>query len=68
MLQSSWDLGSDWQFDLMGRYVDTLLTTTTPPIPIMCHGYTAGGGRAEKFGSGCGGRNLTRGYYSEFTR
>ena len=26
-LQSSWDLGSDWQFDLIGRYVDVVTQT-----------------------------------------
>lgn len=29
-VQSSWDLGCDWEFDLIGRYVDTLSTERIP--------------------------------------
>ncbi|HEY4761536.1 MAG TPA: TonB-dependent receptor, partial [Thermoguttaceae bacterium] len=32
-VQSSWDLGSHWQFDLIGRYVDTLIPSLAPQIP-----------------------------------
>jgi iron complex outermembrane recepter protein len=67
-LQSSWDLGSNWQFDLIGRYVDTLLTTTSPPIPNYIVFDTRLAWRARKnLELSIMGRNLGHGYYSEFT-
>ena len=29
-IHSSWDIGCDWEFDLIGRYVDTLSTDQIP--------------------------------------
>ena len=34
-LQSSWDLGADWQFDLTLRYVDSLTDGTVPRYVTM---------------------------------
>ena len=67
-LQSSWDLGSSWQFDLTGRYVDALLTTTSPSIPnyIAMDVRLAWLGR-KNMEVAVVGRNLTNGYYSEFS-
>ena len=66
-VQSSWDLGSQWQFDLIGRYVDALLTTTPPQIPsyIAMDARLAWLGR-KNMEVAVVGRNLTHGYYSEF--
>jgi iron complex outermembrane recepter protein len=67
-LQSSWDLGSSWQFDLMGRYVDALVTTVSPQIPSYITMDTRLAWRGRKnLEVAVVGRNLTRGYYSEFT-
>ncbi|MGD0653742.1 MAG: TonB-dependent receptor [Thermoguttaceae bacterium] len=66
--QSSWDLGSNWQFDLIGRYVDALLTTTSPPIPNYLVFDVRMAWRARKnLELSVAGRNLGHGYYSEYT-
>ncbi len=66
-LQSSWDIGCNWQFDLIGRYVDTLLTTTSPPIPnyLVMDARLAWRSR-KNLELSVAGRNLGHGYYSEF--
>ncbi len=66
-LQSSWDLGDHWQFDLTGRYVDALLTTAPPQIPsyIVMDARLAWQ-RDKNLEVAVAGRNLTHGYYSEF--
>jgi len=66
-LQSSWDLGSSWQFDLIGRYVDNLYSSINAPIP----NYIAMDARLawhnkKNLEVAVVGRNLTHGYYSEF--
>jgi iron complex outermembrane receptor protein len=66
--QSSWDLGNNWQFDLIGRYVDALLTTTSPPIPDYLVFDARLAWRARKnLELSVAGRNLGHGYYSEYT-
>ncbi|MGD0516442.1 MAG: TonB-dependent receptor [Thermoguttaceae bacterium] len=66
--QSSWDLGNNWQFDLIGRYVDALLTTTSPPIPNYLVFDVRMAWRARKnLELSVAGRNLGNGYYSEYT-
>jgi iron complex outermembrane recepter protein len=67
-LQSSWDLGSHWQFDLIGRYVDALLTTTPQAIPsyLVMDARLAWHNR-KNMEVAVVGRNLTHGFYSEFT-
>jgi iron complex outermembrane receptor protein len=66
-LQSSWDLGSHWQFDLIGRYVDALLTSTPPQIPsYIALDARLAWRRDKNLEVAVVGRNLTRGYYSEF--
>ncbi len=66
-VQSSWDLGCHWRLDLMGRYVDTVIPSTTPPIPS----YIVGDARLAWCGRknlevSVAARNLGNGFYSEF--
>jgi iron complex outermembrane receptor protein len=68
-LQSSWDMGDHWQFDLIGRYVDALLPTSllSPEIPNYIALDTRLAWHSGKnLEVSVAGRNLTRGYYSEF--
>ncbi|MGA2796561.1 MAG: TonB-dependent receptor plug domain-containing protein [Thermoguttaceae bacterium] len=68
-LQSSWDMGEHWQFDLIGRYVDVLLPTNpvSPEIPNYIALDTRLAWHSGKnFEVSVAGRNLTHGLYSEF--
>lgn len=66
-LQSSWDLGEHWQFDLIGRYVDSLsiYQYVTAPSYIALDSRLAWH-KNKNFEFAVAGRNLTRGYYTEF--
>ncbi len=66
-LQSSWDLGNHWQFDLIGRYVDTVIPSLAPQIPSYITFDTRLAWHKNKnLEVAVVGRNLARGYYSEF--
>jgi iron complex outermembrane recepter protein len=66
-LQSSWDLGTHWQFDLTGRYVDALLTDLPPQTPsYFVMDTRLAWHRDKNLEVALMGRNLGRGYYSEF--
>jgi iron complex outermembrane receptor protein len=66
-LQSSWDLGDHWQFDVIGRYADALLSSIPPQIPSYIAMDTRLAWRSGKnFEVSVAGRNLTHGQYSEF--
>jgi iron complex outermembrane recepter protein len=69
-LQSSWDIGCNWQFDVIGRYVDALLPNS--PISPQIPSYIAldtrlAWHRGKNLEVSVAGRNLTRGEYSEFS-
>jgi iron complex outermembrane recepter protein len=66
-LQSSWDLGNHWQFDLIGRYEDALLRSQPPQIPSYIAMDTRLAWHSGKnLEVAVAGRNLTHGFYSEF--
>jgi iron complex outermembrane receptor protein len=63
-IHSSWDLGCDWEFDLIGRYVDTL---TTDQIPSYFEMDTRLAWRpTDSFEFAVVGRNLLDRAHSEF--
>ena len=63
-IHSSWDLGCDWEFDLIGRYVDTL---STDPIPSYFEMDTRLAWRpADGFEFAVVGRNLLDRAHPEF--
>jgi iron complex outermembrane recepter protein len=64
--QSSWDLGDHWQFDLIGRYVDNLDTFYGPIPSYIAFDTRLAWHKDKKIEVAVVGRNLTRGYYSEF--
>jgi iron complex outermembrane recepter protein len=67
-LQSSWDIGCNWQFDLIGRYVDTLLPSTHPEIPsYIALDTRLAWHRGKNLEVSVAGRNLTHGLYPEFS-
>jgi iron complex outermembrane recepter protein len=63
-LQSSWDLGKNWEFDLIGRYCDNLSGMEVPSYFVMD---TRLGWRPNKhFEFALVGRNLCNGHFYEF--
>ena len=67
-LQSSWDLGNHWKFDLTGRYVDSIVSPTGGPIPSYIVFDTRLAWQARKnLELSVAGRNLGNGHYAEFT-
>ncbi|MGA2063048.1 MAG: TonB-dependent receptor plug domain-containing protein [Thermoguttaceae bacterium] len=68
-LQSSWNMGDHWQFDLIGRYMDALLPTSpvSPEIPnYIVFDTRLAWHNGKNFEVSVAGRNLTHGTYSEF--
>jgi iron complex outermembrane receptor protein len=69
--QSSWDLGSHWQFDWIERYVDSLPNDIGGTF-YSIHNYLVADARlawnsGKKLEISVAGRNLGNGYYSEFS-
>jgi iron complex outermembrane receptor protein len=69
-VQSSWDLSNHWEFDLTGRYVDSLLGGLSP-IPEFVPSYITMDARLawhdkKNLEIALVGRNLARGYFTEF--
>jgi iron complex outermembrane recepter protein len=70
-VQSSWDLGDHWKFDLTGRYVDST-TGGSPNLSLFVPSYITMDTRlawhnAKNLEVAVVGRNLARGYFTEFS-
>jgi iron complex outermembrane recepter protein len=65
-LQSSWDLGDHWQFDLTGRYVDSLFTVYGDIPSYIAMDTRLAWHDSKHLEIALVGRNLTHGYYPEF--
>jgi len=66
--QSSWNFGDHWQFDLIGRYVDSLFPSALgQEIPsYITFDTRLAWHQGKNFEAAVVGRNLTRGEYYEF--
>lgn len=66
-LLSSWDIGRNWEFDLIGRYVDTLLTAPQPVPSYITMDTRLAWHARQNLEVELVGRNLCRGSFYQFT-